>query len=155
MAGLHHVTAICGRAERNLAFYTRVLGLRFVKRTVNFDDPTTYHLYYGDEVGHPGTILTFFPWEYAPPGRAGIGQAEKVTFRVPASAIGFWTHRFVEQGVTHQQPTKLFGDTTLPFVDPDGLRLALIGSRAPTQNPPGARATFRTSTRSADFMVSR
>ena len=127
MAGLHHVTAICGRAERNLEFYTRVLGLRLVKRTVNFDDPGTYHLYYGDEVGHPGTILTFFPWEYAAPGRAGIGQAEQTTFRVPASAIGYWAHRFVEKGVAHERPTKRFGETTLPFVDPDGLRLAVVG----------------------------
>lgn len=126
MAGVHHVTAICGRAERNLAFYTRVLGLRLVKQTVNFDDPGTYHLYYGDEVGHPGTILTFFPWEYAPPGRAGIGQAEQIMFRVPSSGLGYWMHRFLERGVAHEQPTKRFGETTLPFVDPDGLRLALV-----------------------------
>jgi glyoxalase family protein len=126
MAGVHHVTAICGRAERNLAFYTRVLGLRLVKQTVNFDDPGTYHLYYGDEVGHPGTILTFFPWKYAPPGRAGIGQAEQIMFRVPAGGLGFWTHRFLERGVAHEQPIKRFGETTLPFVDPDGLRLALV-----------------------------
>ncbi len=126
MPGLHHVTAICGRAERNLDFYMRVLGLRLVKRTVNFEDPGTYHLYYGDEVGHPGTILTFFPWEYAASGRAGIGQAEQ-TFRVPTSAIGYWAHRFVERGIVHEQPTKRFGETTLPFADPDGLRLALIG----------------------------
>jgi len=126
MAGVHHVTAICGRAERNLAFYTRVLGLRLVKQTVNFDDPGTYHLYYGDEVGHPGTILTFFPWEYAPPGRAGIGQAEQIMFRVPASGLGYWMHRFVERGVAHEQPIKRFGETTLPFVDLDGLRLALV-----------------------------
>ncbi len=126
MAGLHHVTAICGRAERNLAFYTRALGLRLVKQTVNFDDPGTYHLYYGDEVGHPGTILTFFPWEYAPAGRAGIGQAEQIRFRVPASGLGYWTHRFLERGVVHEQPIKRFGETTLLFVDPDGLRLALV-----------------------------
>jgi glyoxalase family protein len=126
MSGLHHITAICGRADRNLAFYTQVLGLRLVKRTVNFDDPGTYHLYYGDEVGHPGTILTFFPWEYAAPGRAGIGQAEQITFRVPASGLGYWMHRFVERGVTHDQPIKRFGETTLPFVDPDGLRMALV-----------------------------
>ncbi len=127
MPGLHHVTAICGRAERNLEFYVRVLGLRLVKRTVNFDDPGTYHLYYGDEVGDPGTILTFFPWDYAAPGRAGIGQTEQTTFRVPASAMGYWAHRFVEKGVMHEQPTTRFGESTLPFVDPDGLRLALTG----------------------------
>ena len=80
-----------GRAQ--LDFYTRVIGLRFVKKTVNFDDPGTYHLYYGDRVGHPGTILTFFPWEHAAPGRGGVGLAQQTTFRVPASAIGYWTHR--------------------------------------------------------------
>lgn len=82
MSGIHHVTAISGKAARNLDFYTRTLGLRFVKKTVNFDDPGTYHLYYGDEVGHPGTILTFFPWEDAAPGRAGIGLARQTAFRV-------------------------------------------------------------------------
>jgi glyoxalase family protein len=126
MSGLHHITAICGRAERNLAFYTHVLGLRLVKKTVNFDDPGTYHLYYGDEVGHPGTILTFFPWEYAAPGRAGLGQVEQIMFRVPASGLGYWMHRFVERGVAHEQPIKRFGETTLPFADPDGLRMALV-----------------------------
>ena len=74
MAGIHHVTAIAGRASRNLDFYTRVLGLRLVKKTVNFDDPLTWHLYFGDEQGEPGTILTFFPWEHAAPGRRGVGE---------------------------------------------------------------------------------
>ena len=73
MHGIHHVTAIAGRPQRNLDFYTRTVGLRFVKRTVNFDDPGTYHFYFGDETGSPGTILTFFPWEHAAPGRAGVG----------------------------------------------------------------------------------
>jgi glyoxalase family protein len=109
MPGIHHVTAISGKAERNFDFYTRVLGLRFVKKTVNFDDPTTYHLYYGDEVGHPGTVLTFFAWEHAAQGRAGIGQAQQTAFRVPASSMGYWAHRFVEQGVAHDQIEKRFG----------------------------------------------
>jgi glyoxalase family protein len=135
MPGIHHVTAISGPAERNLAFYARVLGLRFVKKTVNFDDPGTYHLYYGDEVGHPGTVLTFFPWEHAAAGRAGVGQAQQTAFRVPASAIGHWAHRFVEKGVTHEQPEKRFGETALPFVDPDGLRAALIGVPGAEREP--------------------
>src|SRR5579862_8266899 len=97
MSGIHHVTAISGKAERNLHFYRHVLGLRFVKKTVNFDDPGTYHLYYGDRVGHPGTILTFFAWEHAAPGRGGIGQAQLTSFRVPAESIGYWTQRFVEK----------------------------------------------------------
>ena len=127
MPGIHHVTAISGKAARNWDFYTRVIGLRFVKKTVNFDDPGTYHLYYGDRVGHPGTILTFFPWEHAAPGRGGVGLAQQTTFRVPASAIGYWTHRLVENGVTHEAPEKRFGDTALSFTDPDGMSLALVG----------------------------
>jgi glyoxalase family protein len=125
MSGIHHVTAISGKATRNYDFYTRVLGLRFVKKTVNFDDPRTYHLYYGDEIGHPGTILTFFPWEHAAPGRGGVGQT---SFRVPPAAIGYWTHRFVEKGVAHDALERWFGEPVLPFTDPDGMKLALVGS---------------------------
>lgn len=127
MSGIHHVTAISGRADRNLDFYTHILGLRLVKKTVNFDDPGTYHLYYGDEIGHPGTVLTFFPWEHAAPGRAGIGLTRQTMFRVPASSIGYWTHRFVEKGVAHEALEKRFGEPTLSFTDPDGTSLALVG----------------------------
>ena len=81
--GIHHVTAIAGPARRNVEFYTRTLGLRLVKKTVNFDDPGTYHFYYGDEQGRPGTILTFFPWEHVAPGRLGVGQTQETLFRVP------------------------------------------------------------------------
>lgn len=127
--GIHHVTAIAGPARRNLDFYTRVLGLRLVKKTVNFDDPGTYHLYYGDEAGTPGTILTFFPWELAAPGRAGIGDAIETSFRVPESSIGYWTHRFLEKGVSHEAIVRRFGQSVLAFRDPDGMRLALVGVR--------------------------
>jgi glyoxalase family protein len=127
MSGIHHVTAISGKAARNLDFYTRTLGLRFVKKTVNFDDPGTYHLYYGDEIGHPGTILTFFPWEDADPGRAGIGLAQQTAFRVPMSSIGFWTHRLVAKGIAHESLEKRFDEPVLSFKDPDGLSLALVG----------------------------
>jgi glyoxalase family protein len=127
MAGIHHVTAISGRADRNLDFYTRVLGLRFVKKTVNFDDPGTYHLYYGDEIGHPGTVLTFFAWEDAAPGRAGVGLAQQTMLRVPSGSIGYWTHRFVEKGVAHEALERRFGEPKLSFTDPDGTSLALIG----------------------------
>ena len=127
MSGIHHVTAISGKAARNLDFYTRTLGVRFVKKTVNFDDPGTYHLYYGDEVGHPGTILTFFPWENAAPGRAGIGLAQQTAFRVPMSSIGFWTHRFLAKSVAHDSFEKRFDEPVLSFKDPDGLSLALVG----------------------------
>ena len=127
MPGIHHVTAIAGPAMRNLDFYRRVLGLRLVKRTVNFDDPGTWHLYYGDEAGHPGTILTFFPWEHAAAGRAGIGSPQQTAFRVPEAAIGYWSHRFIEQGVAHEMPARRFGERVLAFTDPDGMGLALVG----------------------------
>jgi glyoxalase family protein len=128
MTGLHHVTAICSRPSRNLDFYTRTLGLRLVKKTVNFDDPSTYHLYYGDEAGRPGTILTFFPWENAGAGQAGVGFTHETAFRVPAEALGYWTHRFVAHGVAHEPLGTKFGERVLPFRDPDGLRLALVGA---------------------------
>jgi glyoxalase family protein len=127
MSGIHHVTAISGKASQNVNFYTRVLGLRLVKKTVNFDDPETYHLYYGDERGHPGTILTFFPWEHAAPGRNGVGQTEQAAFRVSGASMGYWTHRLIEKGVAHEALEKWFGESVLSFADPHGLRLALVG----------------------------
>jgi glyoxalase family protein len=127
MSGLHHVTAIAGHAQRNFDFYTRTLGLRFVKRTVNFDDPGTYHFYYGDENGSPGTILTFFPWEHAAQGRGGAGETQQTSFRVPARSLGYWTHRFIEKGVAHQPLEKRFGESVLAFTDPDDMSLALVG----------------------------
>ena len=125
--GIHHVTAISGPARRCLDFYTRVLGLRLVKKTVNFDDPGTYHLYFGDESGRPGTILTFFPWANVAPGRLGVGETSETAFRVPRGSLGFWTHRFVAEGVAHEGPAQSFGETVLSFRDPDGMRLALVG----------------------------
>src|SRR5271154_513157 len=127
MSGIHHVTAISGKAERNLEFYEHVIGLRFVKKTVNFDDPGTYHLYYGDRVGHPGTILTFFPWEHAAPGRAGVGFTQQTAFRIPVGSIGYWTHRFIEKSVAHEALEKRFGEPVLSFSDPDGMSLSLVG----------------------------
>jgi glyoxalase family protein len=135
MSGIHHVTAITGKAARNLDFYTHILGLRFVKKTVNFDDPATYHLYYGDSEGHPGTILTFFPWEHAAPGRAGVGLTRETAFRVPASSIGYWTHRFVDMGVAHETSERRFGEPVLPFKDLDGLILALVGAAGAETEP--------------------
>lgn len=127
MPGIHHVTAIAGNAARNLDFYTRVLGLRLVKKTVNFDDPGTYHLYFGDQGGHPGTILTFFPWAHAARGRNGVGLAQTTSFRIPEQALGYWTHRFVEKGVAHETIERRFGQSVLLFSDPDGMSLALVG----------------------------
>ncbi|GHC71852.1 ring-cleaving dioxygenase [Limoniibacter endophyticus] len=125
--GIHHVTAIAGPASRNVQFYTKTLGLRLVKKTVNFDDPGTYHLYYGDEAGSAGTILTFFPWANVAPGRLGVGETQETVFRVPEGSIGYWTHRLLEKGITHDAPEKRFGETILSFRDPDGMRLALAG----------------------------
>jgi glyoxalase family protein len=124
--GIHHVTAIAGPARHNLEFYTRTLGLRLVKKTVNFDDPSTYHFYYGDEAGQPGTILTFFPWEHAAPGRLGAGETQETVLRVSEGSLGYWTHRLVEKGVPHEASQKRFGETVLSFTDPDGMRLALV-----------------------------
>ncbi|MGI4795160.1 MAG: ring-cleaving dioxygenase [Janthinobacterium lividum] len=131
--GIHHVTTIAGSAQRNLDFYTRTLGLRLVKKTVNFDDPGAYHLYFGDEAGTPGTIMTSFPWEHAAPGRGGVGEQEETSFRVPLGAIGDWTTRLLPLGVERIQR---FGETVLSFRDPDGLRLALVGV-AGLENEPG------------------
>lgn len=122
--GIHHVTAIAGGAQGNLDFYTRTLGLRLVKKTVNFDDPGTYHFYYGDTAGTPGTILTFFPWAHTPQGRAGIGELQETVFRAPLGAIGFWSQRLLPYGV---ERTERFGETLLTFRDPDGMRLAIAG----------------------------
>jgi glyoxalase family protein len=100
--GLHHVTAIAGNARRNLDFYTQILGLRFIKKTVNFDDPHTYHFYYGDYYGSPGTILTFFPWEGVAGGRRGTGQATEVGFSVPAGSLDFWLNRLKAHNILLQ-----------------------------------------------------
>ncbi|PSP97506.1 ring-cleaving dioxygenase [Halobacteriales archaeon QS_5_70_17] len=124
--GIHHVTAIAGDPRKNRAFYTGTLGLRFVKRTVNFDDPGTYHLYYGDEVGTPGTALTFFPFEGARQGRVGAGQTGATAFVIPEGAIDYWIDRFDERGVDREDPIERFGERVLPFRDPDSQPLELI-----------------------------
>ena|SRR5437868_15424123 len=102
--GIHHVTAIAGDPQTNIDFYTNVLGLRLVKLTVNFDDPGTYHLYYGDGVGHPGTILTFFPWPHAPKGRRGTGQVTDTAFAIPEAGIDFWASRLTERRIAFKGP---------------------------------------------------
>lgn len=135
MTGLHHVTAIAGDAAANLAFYRDVLGLRLIKKTVNFDDPGTYHLYFGDEAGSPGTILTFFPHQHAAPGRVGVGQVGETAFAVPEASIGWWTERFIRLGVSFTTPEKRFGETVLPFQDRDGMRLALVALPAASALP--------------------
>jgi len=124
--GLHHITAIAGSAKRNYDFYTNVLGLRLVKKTVNFDDPGTYHFYFGDEVGSPGSILTFFPWESVSPGSQGSGQATEVVYAVPRNSLDFWKKRLEESFVHVTGSGKRFGEDFLSFKDPDGLPITLI-----------------------------
>src|SRR3954452_22241333 len=104
--GLHHITAIADNAQRNYEFYTKVLGLRLVKRTVNFDDPGTYHFYFGDEAGTPGSILTFFPWPGAHRGRQGSRQVAVASFSILSSAVGFWIERMVRYGIPYEGPAK-------------------------------------------------
>jgi glyoxalase family protein len=126
--GIHHVTAIAGDPQRNVDFYVGLLGLRILKKTVNFDDPGTYHLYYGDGAGTPGSIMTFFPWAGAPKGRIGAGQLTVTSFSIPAASLGYWTERLVEGGVRFERPEDRFGETVLRFPDPDGLRLELVAA---------------------------
>ncbi len=132
-SGIHHVTAISGGPQRNLDFYAGVLGTRLVKRTVNFDDPGTYHLYYGDGAGSPGSIVTFFPYLGARQGRHGVGQAAETRFAVPKASIGYWVERLMRHHVTAEGPAPRFGDgaPVLAFRDPDGLMLELVGHDGP------------------------
>jgi glyoxalase family protein len=126
--GLHHVTAIASDPQRNLDFYVGVLGLRFVKRTVNFDDPGTYHFYFGDRRGTPGTILTFFPWPGARRGIRGTGQVEATAFSIPPDSIGYWQERLKQEHVTAEKAPTRFGEEVIRLVDPDGLLIELIAS---------------------------
>jgi len=143
ITGIHHVTAIARGPRVNLDFYTGVLGLRLVKRTVNFDDPGSYHLYYGDEVGRPGTVLTFFPWPLARLGRRGAGQATVTSFSVPAGTLGRWVERLDALGVEHGAPHERFAEEALTLFDRDGLELELVAQegdlRAPWAGGPVAR----------------
>lgn len=136
--GLHHVTAIAGNAGRNYRFYTEVLGLRLVKKTVNFDDPGTYHFYYGNREGEPGTIMTFFPWEGIGRGRPGTGQATSTSFKVPEDSITFWLDRFNEYDVTHNNTSERFEEEVITILDPDGLKLELVASPAEDSRIPWA-----------------
>ncbi len=124
--GIHHVTAIAGDAQENLNFYVGVLGLRLVKRSVNQDAPDTYHLFYADAAGTPGSDLTFFPWPAMGPGRAGASLVMEVSFAIPSGSLTFWQERLARLGVVAGEIETRFGEITLPFEDPHGLRLALV-----------------------------
>jgi glyoxalase family protein len=127
LRGIHHITAIASDPQRNLDFYTQVLGLRLVKRTVNFDDPSSYHFYFGDRVGSPGTIVTFFPWPGAARGTRGTGQVVAIGFAAPAGAIDYWKTRLTNEHIPAEEIAPRFGQRVLRFTDPDGLMLELIG----------------------------
>jgi glyoxalase family protein len=127
IVGLHHVTAIASDPQRNLDFYTEVLGLRFVKRTVNFDDPGTYHFYFGDDAGSPGTILTFFPWPHAARGHAGVGEVTKTAFSVPLTSLEYWRERLTAEGVLVEETGTRFEEQVLTFPDPDGMKIEIVG----------------------------
>jgi glyoxalase family protein len=127
-AGIHHITAIAGDPQRNLDFYSEALGLRLVKRTVNFDDPGSYHFYFGDNIGTPGTIMTFFPWPGARRGARGSGQVTTVSFAVPRNSMAFWKERLRATHVIAEEIEGRFGCNALRFLDPDGLQLELVAS---------------------------
>ena len=130
IVGLHHVTAIASDPQRILDFYAQVLGLRFVKRTVNFDDPGSYHFYLGDDAGSPGTILTFFAWPMATPHSLGIGETSSLAFNVPASSLDFWESRLHSARVPVEDLGQRFGERVLSFGDPDGMRVEVVGTNS-------------------------
>ncbi|WP_116246940.1 ring-cleaving dioxygenase [Nocardiopsis sp. FIRDI 009] len=134
--GLHHVTAIATDPRANADFYRDVLGLRLVKRTVNFDRPDTYHLYYGDRAGNPGTVLTFFPWPDAPRGRPGAGQATTTTLSVPEGSLGWWADHLAALNVATTRPTERAEEDVLALRDPDGLVIELAASADPHDTDP-------------------
>ena len=141
ITGLHHVTAIASDPQRTVDFYVGLLGLRFVKRTVNFDDPTSYHFYFGDARGTPGTILTFFAWPGARRGIRGTGQIEAPAFAIPPNSVGYWLDRFKEHHVLAEKTPARFGEDVLRFADPDGLVIELIASISSAGFEPWADST--------------
>ncbi|MEM9371291.1 MAG: ring-cleaving dioxygenase [Pseudomonadota bacterium] len=137
--GLHHVTAISGAPQDNIDFYVKTMGQRLVKKTVNFDDPGTYHLYYGDRVGSPGTILTFFPFVDAAPGRAGKGMASAVAYSVPLGGLDRWMDGLAEEAVDFDGPFARHGARMIAVTDPHGLRVELV--EPPNAGPSDAQDT--------------
>ena len=130
ITGIHHITAIAGDPQKNLDFYAGILGLRLVKLTVNYDDPGTYHLYYGDYSGNPGTILTFFPWRGMPRGRAGAGQVTVTSFSVPGGSLDYWTSRLREHGIESTSTARRFDEEVIGFHDYDGMAIELVSAKS-------------------------
>lgn len=154
LPGLHHVTAIASDAQRNVDFYAGALGLRLVKKTINFDDPGTYHLYYGDALGRPGTILTFFPWPGARAGRHGRGEAVMTTLQVPEGALAFWRERLTAHGIENTNAFREdFGEEVIAFRDPDGMGMELLARGDSPPAPGGATDTWAGATVPGEFAI--
>ncbi|TQQ79565.1 ring-cleaving dioxygenase [Halonotius roseus] len=133
--GIHHVTCIAGDPQQNMDFWVETLGLRLVKRSINQDDPSTYHFFFADAEGTPGTSMTFFPWENLRQGKVGSGQVSRTAFRVPEGSLEFWEDRFDDYGVDYEDRVERFGETVLPFYDPDGLPVELVEVEIPEDDP--------------------
>lgn len=134
--GIHHVTALASDPQRNVDFYAGFLGLRLVKKTVNFDAPDVYHFYYGDESGRPGTLLTFFPFPDAVKGRRGVGETIAVAFAIPPASLDYWIDRLASNAIAFEGPAQRFGDQVVSFEDPDGMMIDLITDAAAVAIPP-------------------
>ena len=124
--GLHHITAVAGDPQANVDFYRNVLGQRMVKTTVNFDDPHTYHFYFADEIGTPGTVMTFFPWRNMSPGERGNGETAAIAYSIPPDSLDFWQAHLSRHGIATEPIKERFGSEGIRFEDPDGLRIELI-----------------------------
>ncbi|MDX1641678.1 MAG: VOC family protein [Balneolaceae bacterium] len=133
--GIHHISIISGDAQTNADFYVKKLGLRMVLKSVNQDDPGTYHLFYANAEGEPGSSITFFPWKRAVKSQTGVGEVERISFSVPEDSITFWENRFDEFDIPAEKPFERFGKTVLPFEDPDGLKLEIIEDNRPKDLP--------------------
>lgn len=134
--GIHHITAITADPQQNLDFYEGFLGQKLVKKTVNFDDPSAYHLYYGDAVGTPGTLITFFYWKDMPPGTPGCGEVESIYYTIKSTSLSYWKERAEEFGVLYTEKQLPFGETALMINDPDGLTIGLVASDAEINTVP-------------------
>jgi glyoxalase family protein len=154
LGGLHHITAVTGNAAGNVAFYTQTLGMRLVKKTVNQDDVTAYHLFYGDEIGHPGTELTFFDWPDAGSARHGAGTIAAILLRAPSrDSLDWWARRFDERGVTHEGIQQRAGRAVLPFADPEGQRLELVAPAEGEEQPVTGGTPWANSPIPAEYQI--
>ena len=133
--GLHHVTSMAASASTNNKFFTDTLGLRRVKKTVNFDAPDVYHLYYADEFGTPGSVMTYFPFPDIGKGRHGVGEVGTTVFSVPEGTLAYWEKRFTDEGVGNVARTESFGEKRLTFTGPDGDGFALVEDKADSRAP--------------------